>query len=385
MLKKWFLRILLFIAAFAFITQMIPQAASTNEPTTSPLDIIFYSDYKYQTINPKDLNQISRDFYVPVFYEGVELTYVINSEYLDIKSQSQTISLRTNDGFEDKDVYHVEIIKTPSIWRQQADFDIQITYTIDGQLYEDTYHASINALMPDDFLGGTVFTIIKYGGMFLEGALKTLILALVGTLAGFILAMFLVTFKLMEVKDSDSKFTLILKKSMIKISSLYITIFRGTPMIVQASFFWYGFGLFGDPFYCGLFVVSINTAAYIAEILRGGIQSIDPGQKEAARSLGMTHTQVMVFVIFPQAIKNALPAIGNEFIVNIKDTAVLSVIGIFELFNQGRKITGMHYRQLEVYLIVALIYLTLTYGISTILKHIERRMDLTPLEITSSN
>ena len=156
-------------------------------------------------------------------------------------------------------------------------------------------------------------------------------------------------------------------------------------MIVQASFFWYGFGLFGNPFYCGLFVVTINTAAYIAEIIRGGIQSVDDGQSEAAYALGLTHIQTMVYVIIPQAIKNSLPAIGNEFVINIKDTAVLSVIGIFELFNQGRKITGMHYRQLEVYLIVALIYLFLTYSISTLLKTIERKMDLQVVEITSSN
>jgi putative lysine transport system permease protein len=156
-------------------------------------------------------------------------------------------------------------------------------------------------------------------------------------------------------------------------------------MIVQASFFWYGFGLFGNPFYCGLFVVSINTAAYIAEIIRGGIQSIDKGQTEAAYALGMNHIHTMIYVIIPQAIKNAFPAIGNEFIVNIKDTAVLSIIGIFELFNQGRKITGMHYRQLEVYFIVAVVYLFLTYTVSSILKKIEIRMDLQPLEITSSN
>jgi len=156
-------------------------------------------------------------------------------------------------------------------------------------------------------------------------------------------------------------------------------------MIVQASFFWYGLGLFGNVLLCGLFVVSLNTAAYISEIIRGSIQAIDKGQTEASLALGMSYPQTFLFIIIPQAIKNSMPAIGNEFVINIKDTAVLSVIGIFELFNMTKKITGMHYRQLEAYAIVALIYLILTYSIASPLKYIEKRMSMKPLELTSSN
>lgn len=156
-------------------------------------------------------------------------------------------------------------------------------------------------------------------------------------------------------------------------------------MIVQAAFFWYGLGLFGDAMLCGLFVVSVNTAAYIAEILRGGISSVDTGQMEAARSLGLSYVQTMRYVILPQAIKNAMPAIGNEFVINIKDTSVLSIIGIFELFNQTRRIAGMHYRQLEAYFVVALIYLFLTYTVTHLLQKIEKRLDMPVKELTSSN
>jgi putative lysine transport system permease protein len=213
----------------------------------------------------------------------------------------------------------------------------------------------------------------------------TLGISLAGTIAGFILALFLATARLIEVNPQDKKIVVIIKRFLNKLSSLYITVFRGTPMIVQASFFWYGFGLFGNAFLCGLFVVTLNTAAYIAEIIRGAVNAIDKGQTEAGMALGMSYGQTMIFVILPQAIKNSMPAIGNEFVINIKDTAVLSVIGIFELFNQTKKITGLHYRQLEAYAIVALIYLILTYSTTSTLKYVEKKLGMKPLELVSSN
>jgi His/Glu/Gln/Arg/opine family amino acid ABC transporter permease subunit len=375
------IKIFLFLIVFGVITQMIPRTQSEDSQTEPSLDYIFYSTYKYQTITPSKLDFISDDFYLPKYNNDIELNYSTSSPNIAISSQTTTISLRTGD----IEVYVASIENNPTIWKQQEDFSIQITYLLDGQTHSDTLYGQVNKTMPDDFLGGTLFTIIKYSQMFIDGAIKTIILALVGTIAGFFIALVLVFMRVTKIKDHDSWLSKTFKKVIQKTSFLYITIFRGTPMIVQASFFWYGFGLFGDPYYCGLFVVSINTAAYIAEILRGGIQSIDKGQNEAAKSLGMNQLQTMIYVIFPQAIKNSLPAIGNEFIVNIKDTAVLSVIGIYELFNQGKRISGMHYRQLEVYLIIALIYLFLTYSISTILKYTERRMNLQVLDITSSN
>lgn len=378
---KFTIKIVLFFIVFGIITQMIPRTQSEDSQTEPSLDYIFYSSYKYQTITTSKLDFITDDFYLPKYNNDIELNYTTSSSNIAISNQTTTISLRTGD----IEVYVASIEKNPSIWKQQLDFSIQIDYTLDGQSYSDTLYGQINKTMPDDFFGGTIFTIIKYSQMFVDGAVKTIILALVGTIAGFFVALILVLMRITKVKDHDSWLSKTFKKSVQKTSLIYITIFRGTPMIVQASFFWYGFGLFGDPYYCGLFVVSINTAAYIAEILRGGIQSIDKGQSEAAKSLGMNQIQTMIYVIFPQAIKNSLPAIGNEFIVNIKDTAVLSVIGIYELFNQGKRISGMHYRQLEVYLIIALIYLFLTYSISTILKYTERKMNLQVLDITSSN
>lgn len=378
---KLAIKIGLFLIVLGVITQMIPRTQSEDSQSEPSLDYIFYSSYKYQTIPASKLDFISDDFYLPKYYNDIELNYTTSSSNISISNQTTTISLRTGD----IEVYLAHIEKNPTIWKQQENFSIEITYTSEGQTYSDTLYGQVNKTMPDDFLAGTLFTVIKYSQMFIDGAIKTIVLALVGTIAGFFIALVLVFMRITKIKDHDSWLSKTLKKVIQKTSLLYITIFRGTPMIVQASFFWYGFGLFGDPYYCGLFVVSINTAAYIAEILRGGIQSIDKGQNEAAKSLGMNQLQTMIYVIFPQAIKNSLPAIGNEFIVNIKDTAVLSVIGIYEIFNQGKRISGMHYRQLEVYLIIALIYLFLTYSISTILKYTERKMNLQVLDITSSN
>jgi His/Glu/Gln/Arg/opine family amino acid ABC transporter permease subunit len=385
-MRQHLLKISLFIIMFGIIVSLVPNNdASDSVQDEFILDVVFYSSYNNQTLTQDKLNNINLDFYLPVYYENTKLSYELNSEYLKLSDEVETISLRTNDGYIDKDVYHVEIIKSPSIWKQKADFKIILTANDNDLEIEQNYTGQIIASIPDDFIGGTIYTVVKYSQMFLDGSLKTLTLALTGTIVGFVLALVLASMKLLHTTEQDNKLSRLIKKTLNQIANIYITVFRGTPMIVQASFFWYGFGLFGNPFYCGLFVVSINTAAYIAEIIRGGIQSIDKGQTEAAYALGMNHIHTMIYVIIPQAIKNAFPAIGNEFIVNIKDTAVLSIIGIFELFNQGRKITGMHYRQLEVYFIVAVVYLFLTYTVSSILKKIEIRMDLQPLEITSSN
>jgi len=145
-----------------------------------------------------------------------------------------------------------------------------------------------------------------------------------------------------------------------RFAEMYVTVFRGTPMIVQAMLFYYGLARAGvrmPVLIAGLTVVSLNTAAYLTEILRSGLQGLDKGQKEAAESLGMSTRQIYQKILFPQAFRNMIPAIGNELIVNLKDTAVLSVIGTTELFYMGRSVAGAHYRYTEAFVIVALIYL----------------------------
>ena len=150
-------------------------------------------------------------------------------------------------------------------------------------------------------------------------------------------------------------------------------------MIVQAMVVFYGvamiWGIHLTTFAAGIFIVSINTGAYMAEIVRGGIISIDKGQFEAAHAIGMTHSQTMAFIVLPQAIRNILPALSNEFVINIKDTSVLNVIGVTELFFQSKSAAGNNYRYFEVFLITCLVYLVMTFTVTRILRYWEKRLE----------
>ena len=149
-------------------------------------------------------------------------------------------------------------------------------------------------------------------------------------------------------------------------------------MIVQAMIFFYGIKYLGDfplwtPLVASLILVVLNTAAYIAEIIRGAVNALDKGQGEAVKALGMTHSQGLMSVIYPQAVRNSLPAIGNEFIVNLKDTAVLSVIGVLDLFNATRQVVGATYNSIQPFIITAIIYLLLTSLTSLLLRYLENK------------
>lgn len=393
-MSKALRKVIFSIFIFGIIVTLIPRDEftaqendlSTNEAINEAIENIkFYSSYNYQTLTYDRIQKLTTDFFLPVNYGEVDITYSIDSKYLEISETTEFISLRKETGLVETEVYRVRVLSLPNVFKGEQAFLISANFHVNNDYFTHHYQAMLIPIIPDDFFGGAIYTLVRYGKMFLEGAGITLGISFIGTVTGFILALFLATAKIQEPSSLDNGFKKIMKVSLKRLSSIYIIIFRGTPMIVQASFFWYGLGLFGNVFLCGLFVVSANTAAYIAEIIRGSIQAIDKGQTEASLSLGMSYTQTFLFIIFPQAIKNSMPAIGNEFVINIKDTAVLSVIGIFELFNMAKKITGMHYRQLEAYAIVALIYLVLTYSITSLLKLVEKRMGMKPLELTSSN
>ncbi|MEK3732943.1 MULTISPECIES: amino acid ABC transporter permease [Paenibacillus] len=158
----------------------------------------------------------------------------------------------------------------------------------------------------------------------------------------------------------------------------YINFFRGTPLFVQIFIVHFGVipAIIGrtDPFIAAITALSLNSAAYTAEIYRAGIQSIDKGQREAAQSLGMTNVQAMRYVILPQAIKRMIPAFGNEFIVLIKDSSLVAVIAAQELMYWSQAMSGQYYRIWEPYLTAALVYFILTYSLSKLLNYIERRM-----------
>lgn len=219
--------------------------------------------------------------------------------------------------------------------------------------------------------------VVEYWPMFLRGAGVTLVIALIGTVFGALIGLLSGILRTIPIPENGPKRLLL--KIVNFLLSAYIEFFRGTPMIVQAMVIFYGaamaFGYQMDPLIAGIVIVSINTGAYMAEIVRGGIISVDPGQYEAAQAIGMNHLQTMMNVVLPQVIRNILPATGNQFIINIKDTAVLSVISISELFFQTNSIAGNNFRYFESFFVVCIIYFIMTYTVTLILRYIERRMD----------
>lgn len=213
--------------------------------------------------------------------------------------------------------------------------------------------------------------------LFLYGVKITLLFALVGTVVGFLIGLIVGGIRSVEIHSYDSTWTKIIKRLGRWITSFYIWVFRGTPMIVQAVFIYYFLKpvLHWQALTAGLVIISINTGAYMSEIIRSGIQSVDRGQHEAAMSLGMSTTQTLFYIIFPQAIKNTFPSIGNQLIVNIKDSSMLNVISVTELFFQTTSIAGTNLKFAETYLVSALIYLFLTTLASLLLNFLEKRLD----------
>jgi putative lysine transport system permease protein len=233
--------------------------------------------------------------------------------------------------------------------------------------------------VPETFFGWVGFLLRQYGPLFLSGTATTMVVALTGTILGFGIGLIVAIARTTQPPEGGNPFLKGLTRLSHGLLGAYIEIFRGTPMIVQAMVIYYGLmqyaGIRLPNLVAAILVVSINTGAYMAEIIRGGIISVDVGQAEAARSIGMTHWQTMTSVVLPQAIRNIMPSIGNEFIVNIKDSSVLNVISVSELFFQSKSAAGTYFRYFEVFFITALIYLALTFSVTRLLRWLERKMD----------
>lgn len=219
--------------------------------------------------------------------------------------------------------------------------------------------------------------IDDYGILFLKGAGLTLFIAIFSTIAGTIIGLLVGVFRTIPI--SDNPVTRFFQKLGDILLTIYIEVFRGTPMMVQAMVIFYGlalaFGIDLNRTVAALLIVSINTGAYMSEIVRGGIFAVDRGQFEAAQAIGMTHSQTMGKVVLPQVIRNILPAIGNETVINIKDTAVLSVISVTDLFFQGTAAAGTNYQFFQTFLIVGVIYLVMTLTATRLLRLMEKKMD----------
>ncbi len=217
----------------------------------------------------------------------------------------------------------------------------------------------------------------EYWPMYLRGTGVTLLISMVGTIIGALIGLLIGTIRTIPTPDKGIK-RYVLKVVNI-ILSVYVEFFRGTPMIVQAMVIYYGslmaFNIDMNRTFAAIFIVSINTGAYTAEIVRGGIISVDKGQFEAAHAIGMNHLKTMWNVILPQVIRNILPAIGNEFVINIKDTSVLNVISVSELFFQTKSVAGATFSYFESFFVACIIYLVMTFTVTRILRLIERKME----------
>lgn len=225
----------------------------------------------------------------------------------------------------------------------------------------------------------------NYWPNYLIGIRNTLIVAVVATIIGCIIGLVCGILNTIPYTKRDSLGKRFVLKLIRVIVRIYVEVFRGTPMILQAVFIYYGLPYFIDGFtafqgnsgiwLASLIVVSINTGAYMAESVRGGIISVDPGQTEGAQAIGMTHVQTMTNVILPQAVRNIVPQIGNNFIINVKDTSVMFIIGFPDFFSAHRAAVGASYLYFPSAVVEMAGYLTMTLIASFLLRWLEKRMD----------
>ena len=233
--------------------------------------------------------------------------------------------------------------------------------------------------MPSTFFEWIPFLWKEYSPLLLKGAWTSLYLAFLGTAIGFLVGLLVAIIRTIPDPPKSKKIRYWFLKAVKFLCVAYIEVFRGTPLMVQAMVIYYGLMRFASVklplIVASMLIVGINTGAYMAEIMRSGIISIDKGQTEAAVSLGMSHWQTMKAVILPQAIRNVLPSVGNELVVNVKDTSVLNVIAVSELFFVAKSASGTYLKYFEVYTIVAAMYLVMTMFLSRALSKLEKKMD----------
>lgn len=238
-------------------------------------------------------------------------------------------------------------------------------------------------------MGNDISSLLsRYGRFYINGTLATIVLSLVGTFGGLFLGIFLAFGKSLNTKESPW-YHKIWRFPIKWICNIYSIVIRGTPMMVQAMLFKYGCQMMGINwnevlkgvdtwngwFIAGLIVITLNTTAYMGEVLQAGLNGIDKGQIEGAKSLGMNEMQTLFHVALPQAIRNSIPTIGNEWVVNIKDSSVLNVIAVSELYWQASSAASKGYQYLATYIIIAVIYLVLVLIATAILKFVAFKMD----------
>ena len=242
---------------------------------------------------------------------------------------------------------------------------------------------------PTDFWSSSIYMLWNTRSVFVSGIQNTVLLALFGTIIAFFLSLLLVFLRIQVIDRSDNDFVRFLKVVGSGFARVYSTVVRGTPMMIQGLLIYFGgisvlkacgmstgqIGTVWSTFVAGLVTISLNSTAYMMEVLRSGIGAVDSGQAEAARSLGLSQWQAMSKVVFPQGVKNSIPALSNELVINLKDSSVLSVIGVVDLMFATTTIAGKYYKQMEIYVVAMVVYLILTMVASKLLGLLAKRLD----------
>lgn len=234
---------------------------------------------------------------------------------------------------------------------------------------------------PTNSLEWMLFLLKKYSGLFIEGTIITLYVAVIGTLVGFLLGYLVGMVEDIHVNPRDGLPKRVVLRIVKGICWLYVEVFRGTPMIVQGMIFYYGLlqaGVGISSVAAGILVTMLNTGSYMSETVRGGIKSIDVGQREGALALGMSPMKTMFMIILPQAFRVTMPEMANMFLTNLKMTSVLNVIGVSELFMTAKTAGGTYYKYFEAYLVIALIYLVLCFVFNRLFLFLEKKMAVKP-------
>ncbi len=282
-------------------------------------------------------------------------------------------------------------------WASYLVWVIALVLVIDraGMGFASAWHvATTSEARPvDDFLSNILWMLWTSRQTFITGITTTVELAVFGTVIAFFLALLLVFCRIQTIDRPDNDFIRFCKVVGTGFAKVYSTVVRGTPMMVQGMIVYYGILALiqttGDysgaelnqiwsPFVAGLVTVSLNSTAYMMEVLRGGIAAVDSGQMEAARSLGLSQWQAMRKVVFPQGIKNSIPGLSNELVINIKDSSVLSMISVFDLTFAARTVGGNYYDYFPAFLLAAAIYLVLTMVATWLLGKFAKRFDVKP-------
>lgn len=223
-----------------------------------------------------------------------------------------------------------------------------------------------------------LFLATKYSSTFPKATWVTLYIAVIGTILGFLLGFLIGVINTTKIAPEDGPVKKLLFRIVKAIAMIYMEVFRDTPMIVQGMVIYYGLRQ-GDVLItsaiAGILVTLLNTGAYMGETVRGGINSVDPGQKEGALAMGMSHAGAMFYVVIPQALKNVFPEMGNTFLNNLKMTSVLNVIGVSELFLAAKTAGGSYYKYFEAYLVIAVIYFVLCFLFNRIFLLAEKKLE----------